>query len=77
MSYSQDHRFLLFDGENHYPEGGCHDFVCSHPTLEDCIKTAKKRCRSDNQGKENWAYRWAHVWDREQGKIVWDNHWPE
>lgn len=39
--------YLVFAGDNYYPQGGWHDFIGCYPTLELAIEVAKA-------GKSDW-----------------------
>ena len=49
-------RFVVFSGDQYYPDGGWSDFKSSHDTLNEALSTA----RGD----------WWHIVDLVAGKIV-------
>lgn len=57
--------FLVFHGQDYYPEGGMDDFHSEFDTLDEAIQCIENMY-SD---KETWAWCWANVYsviDREK-----------
>lgn len=55
------HRYLLFAGMSHYPNGGWKDFRGSHETVLDALVSAANL----------YSYRdWRKIIDRDSGEIV-------
>lgn len=52
-------RFLLFGGDNYYPQGGWGDFKGSFTSGEAAIREAA-----------NWGWDWWHVIDLMDGAVV-------
>ena len=52
-------RYLLFAGEQYYPDGGWHDFIGSYET----VQQAQGKARAD-------GYDWWHIVDTEIWRIV-------
>ena len=63
-------RFLLFTGDVHYPVGGADDLVAYFDTLPEAQVRAPVTEAAD-------ARDWAHVYDVEEGRIVWRKPTPE
>ena len=66
-------RFLLFSGDVHYPVGGADDLVADYDTLAEAL--AVEYALGD--GSEDRAHAWAHVYDVEEGRVVWRKPTPE
>lgn len=56
-------QFLLFAGDDYYPEGGAEDFIGSYDRLDDAIK-------AHDPNEYLVAGGWANVFDLEEEKIV-------
>jgi len=70
-------RFLLFAGNDYYPEGGANDFKGSYDSIEDAVK-------AHNPKEFEYDGGWANIFDLENEKIVkqfhmsvWYNHGEE
>jgi hypothetical protein len=57
-------RFLVFKGDNYYPQGGMNDFYLDCDTLEESILTVTLCDDYDT---------WIHIYDTESRTIVWEN----
>ena len=51
-------RFLLFAGENYYPQGGAEDFICGYDTIEQAMDAYDKMPLEEYEEKE-----WANILD--------------
>jgi hypothetical protein len=58
-------RYLMFAGQNYYPEGGWFDCRGKFDTLEEAVEAAKETIPGD---KQRWE--WWHVVDAEEGEAV-------
>jgi hypothetical protein len=57
-------RYLLFCGDNYYPEGGAKDLVLFCDDIDDAINEAL--CR------DGGLYTWSNIYDVIAEKIIWD-----
>lgn len=65
-------RFLVFAGQNYYPQGGWDDFHGSYDTLEEAEEAA---CNAVSHALHGWqAEDWSHIVDTEIGKIARSAH---
>ncbi len=67
-------RYLLFYGDKYYPSGGMEDFKKDFDTTEDAIIWLDEYVKANKiyvTVEEEWKYRWAHIYDFHQRKIVW------
>ena len=55
-------RFLVFAGDNYYPNGGWHDFSESFDDMNTAVEFARN-VRTGN-------YDWSHVLDSERQKVI-------
>ena len=55
-------KYLLFAGEDFYPEGGFDDFINTFDSIEDA-----KEFVDANRGED---YKWAHIVDSKSFKIL-------
>ncbi len=67
MNGGTSKRFWLFAGMEYYPGGGMADFIDSYDTLEEA-KATKDFADAEESGHE-----WAHIYDTETGKTVYDH----
>lgn len=56
-------QFLLFAGDDYYPEGGAYDFKGSFETEEDAVK-------AHNPNEHDYNGGWANIFDLKEEKIV-------
>lgn len=58
-------RYMLFSGDNYYPNGGMDDFISSYTFLDDAKIKARALVNTDvGSGK------WAHIFDLKENKII-------
>jgi hypothetical protein len=68
-------RYMVFAGQDYYPNGGGDDFKGSFEYLVDATDEALRLTDSDGRG---WsADDWAHVFDKELDIIVWNHREAE
>ena len=48
--------YLLFTGENYYPEGGAHDLYSSHDTLEEALEAGREFLKDSTDLSGEWAH---------------------
>lgn len=60
-------RFLLLGGENYYARGGMHDFISSHDTLDDAVRSAHA---AEDAPKFSDQIDWWHVWDCQKNCVA-------
>lgn len=63
-------RYLAFYGKNYESMGGMDDFIGSADTVEECKQLIEKH----NAGPIRIRYQWAHIWDTQEGKKVWEKY---
>jgi hypothetical protein len=73
-------RYLLFMGDDYYPEGGMNDFVGDYDTVEDAIQAEKEEhlksftptsIYSESEFLQSKRqYCWSHVYDTESKEKV-------
>lgn len=67
-------RYLAFAGSVYYPSGGMDDFCGDFDTQDEATSAAFSRAAEDSFGVEAiWRFRWAHVWDSQERKKVWED----
>lgn len=68
-------RFLLFYGNDYYPEGGANDILGSFDLIQGAVDYV---VRIDSKRKKNdydlFEGTWAHVYDTTEQKIVWESY---
>lgn len=76
--------YLIFMGDNYYPSGGMEDFIGSSHTIIDCFDIMNNELLKDRDEeysfntkeewlKDEWANKWAHIYDLYEKVIIWDN----
>ena len=70
-------RFLVFCGEDYYPQGGMNDFVGDFDTLEECRVALKSDIITNQIAQEQnfgvWLARsieWTQIWDSKERKLI-------
>jgi len=74
--------YLLFYGDNYYPNGGMEDFIGSYETKELALEALKKQVLKPYsnyyEASEDEFYKsemeelkWAHIYDLSINKIIW------
>jgi hypothetical protein len=70
-------RYMLFWGDNYYPNGGMDDFIGDYDTMDEAMQVFDSKVKEeiDNSYYENkeqvMTYRWAMIYDLEKREKVW------
>lgn len=65
-------RYLAFCGSVYYPGGGMDDFEGDFDAVADAIAAAQSDAIK-NYPEQPWRFRWAHVYDTHDFRIVWQD----
>ena len=68
-------RYLLFCGDEYYPQGGMKDLAGTYDTLAEALAAFEdwiaKNCKESDYTRDEWLNRsWSHIYDCEKGYIV-------
>lgn len=63
-------RYLLFYGSAYEAAGGMRDFEGDFDDLRDAINKANK---FDESEKKKWDWKWCHIYDSVERRIVWED----
>lgn len=67
-------RYFAFAGSRYYPSGGMGDLTGDFDTKEEAVSSALTVAGELGYDMETmWRFRWAHVWDSQEGRKVWEN----
>ena len=68
-------RYLAFTGDAYYPSGGMNDFLDDFDSKESAILAIEKNVKDEMYHETialQWKYTWAHIYDTEEGEIIWE-----
>ncbi len=63
-------RFLVFAGEDNYPDGGMRDCIGKYASLLDAFLDINRRLLSDEDYSGFWQ--WLHIHNGETGELVFE-----